>query len=1227
MLKRKLQRAGAPVPVATPSAGEPVGVSVVMPAHNAAETIRESLESVLAQTCPQWEVVAVDDGSSDSTAAVVEDIAAREPRVRLVRRERGGVSAARNAGIAEARFDWLLFLDADDWLVPQYLERMTSKIASDPRLDAVHCGWVRVAPDGTRAGERVWHQSGDLFGVLACLCPFAVHACVVRKSLVEAVGAFDSLAITCEDWDLWQRVARTGARFGAVGEVLALYRMREGSASADGARFLADGLRVITQGHSPDSRVPNPAPAHARGAPAWELPSIRLHFASWPAGLVIGSGQDASPLLDLLAGDRDPGLDPHRVAECLFESALLPTCRPPEEWEQAWPELLPHLDAYLSALEAHAGASGLAAHARSALERRVLEQSRAQRPRTAGAWHLTRVEVTEPLADIAVPRAVERLLCDVEMEGTRLGALELPVCDGLVPSSVLADAVAAEFAWPILGRFLEHTIYPNLARKDRPEGASLWRGRLLLAEGVSGDERGFWPPAHDRIGWTVFLQELWGLPDWPGEAFYDATAPRQAAGRARAAENGWLVVETSEDVPAYAGDGRTLDCIMTVGGIPVVTTRVACGRRGVKPQQLRAELTAAGGFETCRVAVREGLLGRPLTGPATLRDRLKAAARDRRRDSPPHPGASFAPGAAEAILRVARPGEASLIVARHAGGAAGTSASRRAVLPAAAARDVVRAASAAGEPFVEWPRAGVAPERVVYAPDLFWRGTRSGRTPDATARGRDGAERPPASTRPSARQDFETLFAANPDPWGYTSRYEQAKYEQTLALLPGGRIRRALELACAEGHFTVKLAPRADSVVAADVSEIALDRAAERCAGHANVQFRRLDLTRDALPGVFDLIVCSEVLYYVGGRDALKAVAQKLAGALEPGGYLLTTHANVVVDDPGSTGFDWDVPFGGKVIGATLARTPSLRLVKELRTPLYRIQLYQRDAGLRARLPLPRLRPNPEIIEVEELPPLEPDVSSQVLWGGGRATRSSDATPATTSRLPILMFHRVTDSPVDAMHRFAVTPEAFERHLRYLRDAGYYSVSLETWREAASAKRPLPGRAVVLTFDDGYQDFLTHAWPLLQRYGFSATVFLVADAIGRTNAWDDDYGPPVPLLDWDEIGHLRNEGVEFGSHSATHRRLTLLKNAEVVEEAARSRAILQDRLREPVSAFAYPYGATDRAVQHLVGACGYTIGVTCAHAPSGFGDSPLALPRLEVTGSDGLSGLVAKLTP
>ncbi|MGN0995884.1 MAG: glycosyltransferase family 2 protein, partial [Candidatus Ventricola sp.] len=101
-------------------------VSIVVPCYQNGRTLARTVQSIVGQTAPDWELIAVDDGSADDTLSVLRTLAREEPRMRVLHQENGGVSAARNAGMAAARGTWLMFVDADDWLLPDALEHLLS---------------------------------------------------------------------------------------------------------------------------------------------------------------------------------------------------------------------------------------------------------------------------------------------------------------------------------------------------------------------------------------------------------------------------------------------------------------------------------------------------------------------------------------------------------------------------------------------------------------------------------------------------------------------------------------------------------------------------------------------------------------------------------------------------------------------------------------------------------------------------------------------------------------------------------------------------------------------------------------------------------------------------------------------------------------------------------------------------------------------------------------------
>jgi peptidoglycan/xylan/chitin deacetylase (PgdA/CDA1 family) len=845
--------------------GEKVpAVSVVVPARNAAATLSDALESLLRQTEPSFEAIVVDDGSSDETWHIAMLFADCDPRVRVLRRAGRGVSAARNAGLAVARGEWLLFLDADDWIEPDALRMLLSRAREPDEPDAVVCGWARVGPDGSRFGHQLWDRPHEAVDCFATTCAFAIHSCLVRR---ELVSGFDESLVTCEDWDLWQRVARSGARFAVVDTCLALYRMRPGAASSAARRMLPDGLEVIARGHGPGGRDPA------------LMVQTRLACACYAAGLALGAGEDARPLLGELGDeDRDLDLDAETVAVCLLEALGLPACLPPARLPELWPAVDQPLAEFLEALELRA-APGLAQRTQRLLERMVL--ARAEGGATVGSTHAAHLELSRPIEDLRLGARVERLLCSAELEGGLLARVELPVCDGFVPSSVLADAVAAEVFWPLLCRFLG---------REGPEA------------------------------WELFLHELWAG---------DADAAITAAA-------GWVTVEVSERVPEVWVGERALNVEVLVGGAPAGVVEVPARRGLVTAAELREAITNECGVELALVAVREALIGRPLTAGTTLRELLREAA-------------------------------------------------------------------------------GRQPQPLI---------------------------------------DEDTLVLA-----------------------------------------------RWDRPVRSPASR------------------------RAALP-----------LQAVSGLES----------------------------------------------GLALAERP-----------------------IRARYE-PAVHPRHATPGRSEQPPPP---------GGA------------TASLPILMYHRIADDGPESLRRYRLSPSGFDEQLHRLSEQGYRGVTPREWQLACETRRPLRGKALMITFDDGYLDFAEQAWPLLERHGFTATVFVVTDAVRTTSAWDAEHGDTTPLMGWDEIRELSRRGIEFGSHTRTHPALCGLSNADVTRELLGARLKLEDELGKPVSALAYPYGDFDAAIAHLAGACGYTLGVTCESRHAELTDNPLTLPRFEVQGHFTLTDLDRTLSP
>ncbi len=877
-------------------------VSIIIAARNIESTIAETLDSVTEQKFQRWEALVIVNDSSDATLTIAKQFAAKDQRFRVLEQTIAGVSAARNYGIERAQYEWLLFLDGDDWIPPNHLESMTTALDKDPEASAVYCGWCWVSPDGYHFHQHIGKETGDLFHIHADECPYAIHAYVIRRDIVNAVGQFDPELHTCEDWDIWQRVSRTGIKFALVPEVLAPCRMRPLSASTDGRKILADGLKVLMKGHEPDARVPIPHSKYPNGLPRNQISEKKLYLLCSSAGLLIGRNENPEWMLATLDQEFFPDLDFYAVAECIVLAALLSACRPLAEWDTTWAELEPSADEFFIALETYSRVDKLSENIRT-----------------------------------------------------------------------IAPLLAQQHMSPIGG-----------ITKLRGIGTKM----------------------------ILFPYKL------------KASFPRHV--------------------------------------------------RFLKYQLKRYIVT-------------------------TLR-------------------------------LIPRLHQWALKVYRH-------------IYPA------------------------------------------------------------------EDQEYFQELFDDNHDPWGYSSAYEQTKYEQTLDMISDHPIQNAIELGCAEGHFSGQLAPRVTHLLCTDISETALERAGARCDKFENVNFQRLDILNDPIPGNFDLMICSEVLYYAGNRKNLRAIAQKMTNALSPQGQLIMAHGNLVVDEPDQTGFNWSHEFGAKGIGEIFSKVSDLQFEREIHTPLYRVQRFKKiDPAKISKTPH-----NVQVIKVDQPTKLDPEVESQVLWNG------------TSDRLPILLYHSIEPECSNALKEWSVSPQKFEEHLSALNEAGCQTITIDECYDWIYESTPLPKNAILITFDDGYQNFVDYAWPCLQRHNFTATVYLVANEIGKTNMWDRKYGEVKPLMDWNQILKLREEGVSFGSHSASHPVLTSKTPKFVAEELMQSKEALENIFGEPIKSFAYPYGENNLITRFLTGIVGYDLGLTCASQISQLHNSPLGLPRIEISESQSGESIVKTL--
>lgn len=226
----------------------------------------------------------------------------------------------------------------------------------------------------------------------------------------------------------------------------------------------------------------------------------------------------------------------------------------------------------------------------------------------------------------------------------------------------------------------------------------------------------------------------------------------------------------------------------------------------------------------------------------------------------------------------------------------------------------------------------------------------------------------------------------------------------------------------------------------------------------------------------------------------------------------------------------------------------------------------------------------------------------------GRAERAALKRELMSDRLPILTYHSLDDSD----SAISIAPVQFHRQMAWLHANGWRTLRVSELL-AGRARGAWPARSIVLTFDDGFQNFIDEALPILSEFDFTAIVFVVAGWVGRWNDWPSQppWVPRMRLLGWDELAEVAEAGIEIGAHTRSHPYLRRLSNLDAARDIFDGKHLIEDQLGRAVETFAYPYGDRSSAIEKMVAdhfRAGFSTRLSFATAAS-----PLAaLDRIDV---------------
>lgn len=270
--------------------------------------------------------------------------------------------------------------------------------------------------------------------------------------------------------------------------------------------------------------------------------------------------------------------------------------------------------------------------------------------------------------------------------------------------------------------------------------------------------------------------------------------------------------------------------------------------------------------------------------------------------------------------------------------------------------------------------------------------------------------------------------------------------------------------------------------------------------------------------------------------------------------------------------------------------------------------------------PVPLSTPTPIVVEVVATPIASPTIALPT----ATPTRMITATPFITppasgqaAHVPILMYHHINDLPTNATEleqTWTVAPKNFEAQMSWLAQNGFRTITMAQLVAHLRDHQPLPAKPIIISFDDGWAEQYTVAYPILSKYRLIGTFFVYTNPLDRSL-----------YLSWAQLQEMTLAGMDIQAHSLSHPHLRTLPADTAYKEIAESKAILEKRLGKPVIAFNYPFGEYNPAVIEMVRRAGYQSAVTLASGYQQRADELFTLHRIRVSYNDSLDDFIKRL--